>query len=54
MKGYKFVFVGVEFLAFNVLLHSDFVQQISLKNSLKTGFSIRNILLQFVSGVFEL
>ena len=53
--------MGVEFLAFDVLLHtkseqkgiSDQLPKI-FKNPLKTGFLIRNILLQFVSGVFGL
>ena len=48
--------MGVEFLTINVLLHTNSEQkvigneictQIIFKNSLKTGFSIRNILLQF-------
>ena len=46
------MFVGEEFLAFNVLLHTKSRQQvignwfcttIIFKNPLKTGFSIRNI-----------
>ena len=61
--GYKFVCVGVEFLAFNILLRirseqkvlvNLFCAPIIFKNTLKTGFSIRNILIQFVSGVFGL
>ena len=60
---YKFVCVGVEFLAFNVLLRSKSEQKVVVnqffvplifKNPRKPGISIRNILLQFVSGVFEL
>ena len=45
-KGWKFVCMGVEFLAFNVL-------KLKLRKS-KTGLSIRNILLQSMSGVFGL
>ena len=57
------MYVGVEFLAFNVLLHTKseqkvignkFCAPIIFKNSLKIGFSKINILLQFVSGIFEL
>ena len=57
------VSLEVEFLAFNVLLcikselkyiGNLFCAPIIIKNLLKTGFSIRNILLQFVSGVFGL
>ena len=45
IKGQKVVCVGVEFLAFNVLLHTKFKQkliwaQIIFKNLFKTGFSI--------------
>ena len=41
--------LGVEFLTINVLLHTKSEQKV-FKNPLKPGFSIRNILLQFVSG----
>ena len=63
IKGQKFVYFGVEFLPFNVLLHTKskqkfigngFFAPIIFKNPLKPGFSIRNILLQLVSGVFGL
>ena len=55
--------VAVEFLAFDVLLNTKSEQQVTgnlfcsqkiFKTPLKTSFSIRNILLQFVSGVFGL
>ena len=55
--------VGEEFLAINVLLHTKSEQKvignlicttIIFKNPLKPSFLIRNILLQFVSGVFGL
>ena len=55
--------LGVKFLAFNVSLHNKseqkvigngFFAPIIVKNPLKTGFSIKNILLQFISGVFGL
>ena len=60
INGYKFVCVLVEFLAFKSLNLNkkcwviDIVHQLSLKNPLKTGFSIRKILLQYVSGVIGL
>ena len=52
-----------EFLTINVLLHTKSEQKvigisictpIIFKDPLKPGFSIRNIVLQFVSGVFGL
>ena len=54
--------MGVEFLAFNVLLCIKSEQKVignwfctnNHKKCLKTGYSIKNILLQFVSGVFGL
>ena len=53
IDGWKFVCVGVEILVFSVLLKvicNWFCAPIIFKNPLKTSFSIRNILLQFVSG----
>ena len=63
IKRWKFVCVGVECIAFNVLMHTKSEQKVigncfcaplNFKNPLKTGFSIRNIHLQFVLGVFGL
>ena len=63
IKDYKFLCVGVEFLASYFLLHTKSQQNVIVnllctpkifKNPLKPGFSIRNKLLQFVSGVFGL
>ena len=50
------LFVVVEFLAFNVLSHTKSEQKVigNYLSAPKTGFSIRNILIQFVSGVFGL
>ena len=61
IKGQKSLCVRVKFLAFNVLINPKskqkmignwFCELIIFKNMLKPGFSIRNILLQFLSGVF--
>ena len=38
----------------NKVTGNKFCTPITIKNPLKTGFSIRNILIQFVSSVFEL
>ena len=55
--------VGVEFLTINDLLHTKSEQKvigyqictpIIFKNPLKPGFSLRNIVLKFVSGVLRL
>ena len=56
----RFVCMGVKFLDFSVLLHTNseqneignwFHEPIIFKNPSKTGFSIRNIISQFASKV---
>ena len=62
IESYKFMCVGVIFLAFNVLLHTKseqkvigncFCTTITFNDPLKIGFSIINLLLQFMLGMFE-
>ena len=52
IKGYKFVSVEVEFLAFNILLHT---KAIIFKNSNKTRvFNKKDTVYNLCQGAFEL
>ena len=42
--------VGVEYLNFDILIGNKFCTPINFKNTLKTGFSLRNILITICVG----